>query len=99
MALSKQQQVTAWVCFAAMAAMLVRPPWLWQASTGWSGDVQVAAGYEWLWTPPEAPLPGDWQPTIWWGRWFDQCTVVAVGMVVLLFVREVQERAVPPRPA
>lgn len=69
-----------------MGGMLLYPPWFWE------GDPGFGAGYDWVWNPPPAPADKGWQPVIWWrlllGQWF----LVAIGMLLLLFLREARER-------
>lgn len=93
MAFSRKQAITAWVCFAVMGAMLIRPPWYWASAP--SEDVssaQFGAGYRWIWDAPPPPAERGWRPVICWGRLIQQWTIVGVGMVVLLFLREARER-------
>jgi hypothetical protein len=56
------------------------------------GSRRLSAGYGWIWDAPPSPAELDWQPVIWWWRLFDQWTIVGVGMVLLLFLRECRER-------
>ena len=93
MAFSRKQVTTAWLCFAVMGAMLIRPPWLWYGDPSEGvPSPRLTAGYGWIWDAPPSPAELDWQPAIWWWRLFDQWTIVGVGMVLLLFLRESRER-------
>jgi hypothetical protein len=93
MAFSKQQRTTAWLCFAGMAAMLLYPPWFWQGTPDEGiSSRQFGAGYAWLWQPPACPPEYRWSTVVWWDRLLEQWTIVAVGMVLLLFLREARER-------
>jgi hypothetical protein len=92
MAFSKKQQVTAWLGLLFMAAMVVYPPWFWEGGSTKVSSRQFEAGYAWLWAPPPSPPDYDWHPVIRWSRLRDQLLVVAVGMLLLLFLREARER-------
>src|SRR5687768_837570 len=97
MAFSRKQATAAWVCMAVMAGMLLYPPWFWDHDQPYTSSRQFGAGSDWLWSPPpaprDAPIEDQWRPIIWWGRLTGQLFVVAVGMLVLLFLREARERA------
>ncbi|MEZ6038713.1 MAG: hypothetical protein R3F29_14620 [Planctomycetota bacterium] len=101
MAFSKAQERTAWCSLAVMAGMLLLPPWVWRNS---EGAVLVADGtpyYDWLWIVPghvRVPGEGVWHGAIWWPRVFGQWLVVAIGMLLLLFLRERRERPLAPTP-
>lgn len=85
--------ITVWLCLAVMGAMLMRPPWFWESdpSVGVS-SAQFGAGCRWIWDPPSPPAERGWKPVLWWGRLMEQWTVVGVGAVVLMFLREARER-------
>ncbi len=96
MALSRKQAATAWTCFTIMGGMLLYPPWFWEGDPHELSSAQFAAGYNWLWNPPPASAGRGWVPVIWWGRLLDQWLIVAVGMLLLLFLRGVRERKPVP---
>ena len=95
MAFSRGQTATAWTCFAVMGGMLLYPPWFWASDSGVLSSAQFGAGYDWVWSPPPSPGEQDWQPVIWWRRLLGQWFLVAVGMLLLLFLREARERSSP----
>jgi hypothetical protein len=88
MAFSKGQSTIAWVCLALMAGMLLYPPWTWLRTT--DGASSNAVNYAWLWAAP--PKDG-WRPILCWPRLRMQLFVVAVGMLLLLYLREARDRA------
>ena len=92
MAFSRKQMITIWLGFAVMGALLIRPPWFWDGYPSEISSRQFGAGYGWIWDAPPAPAKSGWTPVIWWGRLLDQWGVVAVGMVLLLFLREARQR-------
>src|SRR5215831_7734821 len=100
MAFSPKQRVTAWIGMAVLAGMALYPPWFWVGDATELGTLQYnGAGHAWLWSPPPSPPECDWHPVIWWEQLRDQCFVVAIGMLLLLFLREARERVPVPAPA
>jgi hypothetical protein len=99
MAFSRKQAATAWIGMALIAGMLIYPPWFWDRAKPYLSSRQFGAGYKWIWSPPpapsDAPIEDRWHPIIWWGRLTRQMLVVAVGMLLLLFLREARERSRP----
>jgi hypothetical protein len=79
------QRRWSWLLLSVMAGMLVWPPW---AFVGGGGIRD--AGYAWLWQPP-VPLRGC-STVMLWSKLELQWLVVAVGLVLMLFLRECRVR-------
>lgn len=79
------QRRWSWLLLSAMAAMLVWPPWAF-ATVGGQRD----AGHDWLWAPP-LPPPAT-RTVLLWSKLELQWLVLAVGLVLLLFLRECRVR-------
>jgi hypothetical protein len=87
MAFSRAQRSIAWTSLSLMAAMVVFPPWIVH------GEHPT---YGWIWSPPMADVGRQGGLMVHWRLLRDELFVVALGMLLLLFLRERHERRHPP---
>lgn len=86
MAFSRSQRHISIGGLSLMAALGSCPPWL----------VQGHAEFAWLWAPPAGHAGAAGGAVLDWQALHGELFVVALGMLLLLFLRERYERRHPP---
>ncbi|MCC7066710.1 MAG: hypothetical protein IT456_28200 [Planctomycetes bacterium] len=86
MAFTRSQRHISIGGLSLMAGLVLCPPWL----------VRGHAQFAWLWAPPDADAGIAGGSRLDWQGLHSELFVVALGMLLLLFLRERYERRHPP---